>query len=112
MVKKYVPQKGDIIFIDFNPRRGHEQGGYRPALVISNDVFNEKTHMAMVLPITSNEKYFPTHYTLEHPKEIHGAVLCEHIKSIDYKSRKVKFVEKINKEDLENIIILLNVCIV
>ena len=64
MVDKYIPRQKDIVFFDFNPTVGHKQRGYRPALVVSNDVFNKNTKMVIVCPITSNEKYFSTHYLL------------------------------------------------
>ena len=111
MVKKYIPKQGDVIFLNFNPTKGHEQAGFRPAVVISNNVFNQNIKMVMVCPITSNDKYFPTHYNLEDTKNIHGAVLCEHIRSIDYESRNVKFVEKLSDNDFLSVITLLNACI-
>ncbi len=111
MVKKYIPKQGDVIFLNFNPTKDHEQAGFRPAVVISNNVFNQNTKMVMVCPITSNDKYFPTHYNLEDTKNIHGAVLCEHIRSIDYESRNVKFVEKLSDNDFLSVITLLNACI-
>lgn len=111
MVKKYIPKQGDVVFLNFNPTKGHEQAGFRLAVVISNNVFNQNTKMVMVCPITSNDKYFPTHYNLEDTKNIHGAVLCEHIRSIDYESRNVKFVEKLSDNDFLSIITLLNACI-
>ena len=61
--------QGDIVLLDFNPIRGHEQAGYRPGVVISNNVFNEQTGMVMVCPITSNLKVYPTHYILEDTKK-------------------------------------------
>ena len=111
MVKKYIPKQGDVIFLNFNPTKDHEQAGFRQAVVISNNVFNQNTKMVMVCPITSNDKYFPTHYNLEDAKNIHGAVLCEHIRSIDYESRNVKFVEKLSDNDFLSVITLLNACI-
>ena len=111
MVKKYIPKQGDVIFLNFNPTKGHEQAGFRPAVVISNNVFNQNTKMVMVCPITSNDKYFPTHYNLDDTKNIHGAVLCEHIRSIDYERRNVKFVEKLSDNDFLSVITLLNACI-
>lgn len=111
MVEKYIPKQGDIIFLDFNPIRGHEQAGRRHAIVISNYVFNKNTKMTIVCPITSNEKYFPTHYLLEDTKKIHGSVLCEHIRSIDYEIRNVTFVEKASDNDLISVISLMNACI-
>jgi len=111
MVKKYMPKQGDVVFLDFNPTKGHEQSGFRPAVVVSNNVFNENTKMVIVCPITSNDKEFPTHYHLEDTKNIHGSVLCEHIRSIDYEIRNLKFVEKLSDNDFISIITLLNACI-
>ena len=111
MVGKYIPKQGDIAFVDFNPTKGHEQEGLRLCIVISNNVFNKYTKMVIVCPITSNEKEFPTHYLLKNTQKINGSVLCEHIRSIDYEIRNLKFVEKCNNEDFNNIIMLLNSCI-
>ena len=93
------------------PTKGHEQAGSRPCVVISNNVFNKNTKMVIVCPITSNEKEFPTHYLLKNTKKIHGSVLCEHIRSIDYEIRNLKYIEKCNDEDLISIIMLTNACI-
>ena len=111
MVKKYMPEQGDIVFLDFNPTKRHEQRGFRPAVVISTNVFNQNTKMVIVCPITSNEKEFPTHYKLEDTKNVYGSVLCEHIRSIDYEIRNLKFVEKLSENDFISIITLLNACI-
>ena len=111
MVKKYIPRQGDVVFIDLNPTKGHEQSGKRPAVVISNNTFNTYTKMAILCPITSNEKEFPTHYILEDTIKIHGSVLCEHIRSIDYENRKIKFIEKLSNNDFISIITLMNACI-
>ena len=111
MVNKYKPKQGDIIFLDFNPTKGHEQKGYRPAVVISHSVFNNNTGMIIVCPITSNTKDYPTHYILEDTNKVFGAVLCEHIRSIDYNSRNIKFVEKLSDNDLISVITLMNACI-
>ena len=111
MVKKYIPKQGDIVFLDFNPTIGHEQKGFRLAVVISTNIFNINTKMVMVCPITSNEKEFPTHYKLEDTKKVHGAVICEHIRSIDYEIRNLNFVEKLSNNEFISIITLLNACI-
>ena len=111
MVKKYIPKQGDIVFLDFNPTKGHEQAGKRPAVVISTNVFNQNTKMIIVCPITSSNKEFPTHYKLEDTKNVSGSVLCEHIRSIDYEARDLKFVEKLSNNDFISIITLLNACI-
>ncbi len=111
MVKKYIPKQGDVVFLDFNPTKGHEQSGFRPAVIISNNIFNENTKMAIVCPITSNTKEFPTHYNLEDTKDVHGSVLCEHVRSIDCEMRNLKFVERLSNNDFLSIITLMNACI-
>ena len=89
---KIVDKSIYIVYIDLNHTKGHEQKGFRPAIIISNDIFNEKTHMSIVCPISSNIKEFPTHYILEDSKKIKGSNLCEHIRSIDYDERNVRFI--------------------
>ncbi len=108
---KYIPNQGDIIYVDFNPTIGHEQAGKKPAMVVSNNIFNMHTGMAIVCTITSNEKDYPTHYKLNDSIKIHGCVLCEHIKSIDISSRNIKFVEHSSRNDLLSVIMLLESCI-
>ena len=106
-----MPEQGDIVFLYFNPTKGHEQIGFRPAVVISTNIFYQNTKMVIVCPITSNEKEFPTYYKLEDTKNVHGSVLCEHIRSIDYEIRNLKFVEKLSENNFISIITLLNACI-
>lgn len=100
----YIPRQGDICYVDFAPTKGHEQTGLRPALVISKSKFNKYTNMVVVCPITSNTKKFFTHYELVDTKKVKGSVLCEHIRSIDFNARKLSFVEKVKKDELEEII--------
>ena len=108
---KYIPRQGDIIYMDFNPTKGHEQSGKRPAIIISNDIFNINTKMIIVWPISSNTKEFPTHYLLEDTKMINGSVLCEHVRSIDYEYRNISFVEKCSDNDLMSVMMLTSACI-
>lgn len=100
----YIPKQGDICYMDFAPTKGHEQTGVRPAIVISKDIFNKYTNMAIICPITTNTKKFPTHYELLNTKKVKGAVLCEHIRSIDFSARKLSFVEKLPQKELKNLI--------
>lgn len=67
--------------------------------------------MVILCPITSNTKEFPTHYILKDSKKVKGSVLCEHIRSIDYEIRDLKYVEKSSNEDFSNIIELLESCL-
>ena len=92
----YIPEKGDIVFLDFNPIRGHEQAGRRPALIVSPKLFSVNTGLAIVCPITNTIKDFPLHVMLDNTSRTTGVILCEHIKSIDFRARNVNFVEKIS----------------
>ena len=111
MVKNYIPEPSDISYIDFDPTLGHEQKGVRPCIVVSNETFNRNTHMAIVCPITSNTKPFPTHHILKSTNIVHGAILCEHIRSVDYSTRNMRFVEKISTEEYEEVIELITACL-
>lgn len=99
---KYIPAKGDIVTLDFDPQSGHEQKGRRPALILSNKTFNQYLGLSFACPITSTKRDFPFHIKIETSK-ISGFIMAEQLKSIDYNSRKVKFVEKIDSETLEEV---------
>ena len=97
-------EQGTIIKINFNPRKGHEQAGYRPAVVISNVVFNEKTKLSIVCPITNTNKHFPLHISLDKRTKTTGVILCEHIKSLDLNNRTFEIVEKLPQDLLKKVI--------
>jgi len=99
----YVPSRGDIIWLNFTPQAGHEQKGSRPALVISPQAYNKKTGLAICCPITSNIKGYPFEVVLT-GKNIQGAVLSDHLKSLDWKVRKAKWIEKASSSVLEECI--------
>lgn len=97
-------KQGDIIKVNFNPQLGHEQAGYSSAIVISNDVFNRKTNLTIVCPITSTIHPFPLHIPLDHRTETTGVILCEHIKSLDLNARPYFVVEQLPKDLLNQVI--------
>lgn len=97
-------KQGDIIKVNFNPQKGHEQAGYRPAVVISNDFFNQKTKLAIVCPITNTDNKFPLHIPLMGKTKTTGVILCEHVKTLDLNAREYTFIEKLPKDLLEEVI--------
>ena len=97
-------KQGTIIKLNFNPQAGHEQAGYRPAVVISNNVFNEKAKLSIVCPITNTNNKFPLHIPLDDRTKTTGVILCEHIKSLDLNSRSFQIVEELPKDILEKVI--------
>ena len=104
MVSKiYIPERGDIVWLDFNPQLGHEQRGRRPALTISFKAYNEKIGLALFCPITSKVKGYPFEVELE-LKKIKGSVLSDQIKSLDWRERNIEFIEKIGDKKMEEVI--------
>ncbi|MCC4359022.1 type II toxin-antitoxin system PemK/MazF family toxin [Limosilactobacillus reuteri] len=98
-------KQGQIIKISLNPTEGHEQGGYRPALVVSNNDFNQLCGgMVKIMPITSNEKYFPLHVKLPKLDNIHGVVELEHERSLDLSFRSFKLVDEVPKDFLADLL--------
>lgn len=91
---RFIPNKGDLIWLDFTPQSGHEQKGKRPALVISNNFFNNKTGLAIVCPITSTKRDFPLHVEINSCRGISGFIMIEQVKSIDFTARNVEFIEQ------------------
>lgn len=89
----YVPGSGDIIWLDLNPRTGHEQSGRRPCLVLSDTLYTKRTGMAVVCPITSKIKGLPFEIPLQGTKTT-GAVLPIHVRSIDVTARYPKYIER------------------
>ena len=101
--KKYIPDRGDIVWLDFNPQSGHEQKGRRPAIVISPALYNEKTNLAIFCPITTQIKGYPFEVNVSE-KKIEGVVLADQVKSLDWKQRNAKFIVK-SKDDVTNLVL-------
>ena len=104
---EYIPEIGDLVILTFDPQSGHEQKGRRPALIISNKIFNEALGLAFACPITNTKRDFPFHVEVK-SKNLTGFIMVEQCKSIDYKTRKVKFVEKADKETLDEVLAILD----
>ena len=101
--KPFIPERGDIVWLDFNPQLGHEQRGRRPALTLSFKAYNEKIGLALFCQITSKVKGYPFEVELE-LKKIKGSVLCDQIKSLDWRERNIEFIEKIGDKKIEEVI--------
>jgi mRNA interferase MazF len=87
----YLPDTGDLIWTDFDPTKGREQAGRRPALVVSPSAFTENTGLAIVCPITSHVRPFPTSVVLPSSLPIAGEILTSHIRSIDTQARPIRY---------------------
>ena len=100
---KYIPEQGDIVALNFDPQSGHEQKGRRPAIIISNKIFNQHLGLAFACPITNTKRDFPFHIEVK-SENITGFIMGEQMKSIDYNSRNIKFIEKANQKTINKIL--------
>jgi len=87
----YIPSAGDLIWTDFDPTKGREQAGRRPGLVVSSAVFSKNTGLAVVCPITSHVRPFPTSVVLPSGLPVTGEILTSHIRSIDTTARRIRY---------------------
>jgi mRNA interferase MazF len=87
---RYVPERGDVVWLQFDPQAGHEQAGRRPALVVSPKEYNGRVSLALFCPITSRVKGYPFEVPFPSGSKVQGAVLADQLKSLDWRVRQAK----------------------
>ncbi len=97
-------KQGMIIALNLDPQKGHEQAGYRPCLVISNEVYNNYTSLAIVCPITNTNRDIPIHVKLDDRTKTTGVIMCEQMKALDINSRGFKELEQLPKDILNEVL--------
>jgi len=100
---KYTPERGDIVWLDFDPQSGREQKGKRPAIVISPKEYNKKVGLGLFCPITSITKNYPFEVKIEN-KKINGVILADQIKNLDWTARDIEFAAKAPDNVVEEVI--------
>jgi mRNA interferase MazF len=110
-VAAYVPRKGDFVALTFDPPSGHEQRGRRPALVVSNDLFNRHTGLCIACPVTNSRRDYPFHVAIPDDCDVTGVVMVEQVKSVDFRARNVKRIGPAPDAVLEEVLSLLDACI-
>jgi mRNA interferase MazF len=110
-MKRYVPEKGDFVAINFDPQSGHEQKGRRPALVVSNTLFNESTGLAIVCPLTNTDRHFPFHVAVAGDSNVTGFVMVEQAKSIDFHARAATRIGRASDDVIEQVLSILDACL-
>lgn len=88
--RRYIPDRGDVVWLQFNPQAGHEQAGHRPALVLSPAIYNGRSGLMLCCPITSRVKGYPFEVSIMGNADIAGVVLADQVKSLDWKARRAK----------------------
>ncbi len=91
---RFVPQRGDIVKMSFDPRWRHEQAGWRPALVVSPALYNRASSLALLCPITSRAKGYPFEVALPDGLAVSGVILADQVRSLDWRARKAKLVDR------------------
>jgi mRNA interferase MazF len=102
----YVPRRGDIVWLSFDPQAGHEQAGRRPAFVVSPEAYNRKTGLFLACPVTSKVKGYPFEVALPVNRDVGGVILADQIKSLDWKARRAKFAAPTDKDVISEVIAL------
>ena len=106
-----MPRKGDLVILTFNPQAGHEQKGRRPALIVSNDLFNKHTGFAIACPITNADRRVPFHVKIPAESSLTGFVMVDQVKSVDYRGRRVKLVERAPVQLVNEVLSILDACL-
>lgn len=100
----YIPDRGDVVWFNFDPQAGHEQRGKRPALVLSPMEYNGKVGLALLCPITNRSKGYPYEVNIPDGLSITGAILSDHVKSLDWRARDAQFICKIPNDVLDEVL--------
>lgn len=98
MAKTYVPDRGDIVWLQFDPQAGHEQAGRRPAFVVSPRAYNQKVGLGLFCPVTSQIKGYPFEVPLPGNGKAQGAILSDQLRSLDWRARKADRLDRVSEE--------------
>jgi len=104
VTSRYIPAQGDIVWLQFTPRAGHEEAGHRPALVVSPKEYNRKVGLALFCPVTSQVKGYPFEVLLPSGLAASGAILSDQVKSLDWQVRKAKRLSTAPEEVVEEVL--------
>ena len=107
----YIPKKGDFVALTFDPQAGHEQKGRRPALIVSNDMFNRHTGMAIACPITNTDRHYPFHVEIGEDLSVEGFVMVDQVKSTDFRALRAKRIGKAPGALLNEVLAVLDACL-
>ena len=104
MPARYVPDRGDVVWLEFDPQAGREQAGHRPAVVLSPRAYNQKSGLALFCPVTSRIKGYPFEVVLPPDLAVQGAVLCDQVKSLDWAARRSRLALKLPELILDDVL--------
>ncbi len=101
--RAWVPDRGELVWLRFDPQAGAEQAGRRPALVVSPALYNGKVGLALFVPVTTREKGYPFEVRLPDGMQTTGVILSDHLKSLDWRAREAVFIERVPERVLDEV---------
>ena len=101
---QYVPERGDAVWLTFDPHAGHEQSGRRPAVVVSPSEYNRRTGLALLCPVTNQIKGYPFEVLLPAGLPISGAILSDHVRSLDWRARKAEPIDALPSGTIDEVV--------
>ena len=104
MRPEYVPRRGDLVWLHFDPQTGHEQAGGRPALVLSPESYNGRAGLAILCPVTSQEKGYPFEVALPSGGGVEGVILSDQVKSLDWRARRAERIQALPIQVTEEVL--------
>lgn len=104
MPARFVPARGDVVWVTLNPQAGHEQAGRRPALVVSPQAYNGKVGLAVLCPITSQVKGYPFEVAVPPGLKVAGAILSDQVKSLDWRARRATLLCRLPRQTTREVL--------
>lgn len=105
----YIPERGDVVYLDFDPQAGREQKGRRPALVLSPLSYNRRVGLCIVCPITNQTKGYPFEIAIPSGYKVMGVVLADQVKSLDWQARKASFLDHLPQPSVDDVLAKIDV---
>jgi mRNA interferase MazF len=101
---RFVPDRGDVVWIDFDPQSGREQAGLRPALILTPAAFNKSTDLAIACPVTPRVRGIPSETRVPEGLPVHGVILTQHVRSLDWRSRRARFACRVPTTIVDDVV--------
>jgi mRNA interferase MazF len=100
----YIPSRGDVVWLDFDPQAGHEQAGRRPALILSPQLYNRNSGLAVCCPITNQAKGYPYEVKIPEKLPVTGVILADQIRNLDWQTRKADFITRLPQTVVDDVV--------
>ena len=100
----YIPRRGDVVWLSFNPQAGHEQASRRPAMVLSPEAYNARVGLALLCPVTSQVKGYPFEVGIPDNDRVSGVILADQVKSLDWRAHQAELIISLPAHTVEEVL--------